>query len=266
MIETYEDYDLIIKENEKLMKKSLRMIISFFTVFTASIVLFIILQGNKFFIFNLNRTFENTPSPLIAEIFSVFFLIIIIIGLISYLSLSTAYFERKHQNIEKQIDSYEAFQKRFNLADIFSVVPYFLIVVIIINGFFFSFAKVDGISMQPTFCNNDAVVIKYVNEYEDQDIVILVQDNMYLIKRLVGLPGDTLLVNSTGVYINGNQIEDNVSNVANYYDGIIPDGQYYVLGDNRDYSQDSRYFGLVMEDEMLGKVILKVSNTTCGLQ
>lgn len=265
MEENLEFTEELIEENKKLMKKSKIMIISFFSAFLLSVLLFIYLQGNKFFIFNLNRTFTNTPSPLVAEIFSVFFLIIIIIGLISYLSLASAYYERRNQDLEKQIDCIDDYRKKYNLADVFSVVPIFLIVVMIINGFFFSFAQVEGISMQPTFCDNDAVVIKYVDEYQVQDIVILAQDDMYLIKRLVGLPGDTLVVDSSGVYINGTRIEDNVGNSSQYYNITIPDGQYYVLGDNRDHSQDSRYFGLVSEAEMLGKVILKISNTSCEI-
>ncbi|MDC7243080.1 MAG: signal peptidase I, partial [Sphaerochaetaceae bacterium] len=149
---------------------------------------------------------------------------------------------------------------------LFSIVPLFLVIVMVINGFFFSFAQVDGISMEPTFCDNDAVIIKYVEDYERNDIVILQQDDLYLIKRLVAVPGDTLTVNASGVYVNGELIEDNVGNIYIAYDEIvIPEGYYYVLGDNRDYSEDSRLFGLKSEENMLGKVIYKISTTTCEI-
>ncbi len=254
-----------LKEYNSLMKKSLRIIIGFFIMFTISVILFVLLQKNKFFIFNLNRTFKNVPSPFIAEVFSIFFFVIIIFAFISFVVLTFAYFKNKKTNIEiseKEISSYKT---KYNIADIFSVVPIFLIVVMVINGYFFSLAQVEGISMQPTFCDNDAVIIKYVEEYKNQDIVILQEEGLYLIKRLVAQGGDKLVVNSTGVYVNGIKIEDTIFSGTIEYDLVIPEGYYYVLGDNRNNSRDSRMFGLVKEEDMLGKVIIKISNSTCTI-
>lgn len=265
-----QDYNLeeqaeSLAENEKLMKKSPRMIITFFALFFLCIVLFFAFQTNKFFIFNLNRTFENTPSPLIAEIFSMFFFVIIIVALISYIVFAFTYYRRLDKNGLDQLDSLSSFRTLYNTADVFGIVPLFLIVVMIINGFFFSFAQVDGISMNPTFCDNDAVVIRYVEDYEAQDIVILEYDDMYLIKRLIALPGDKLVVNASGVYVNDVLIETTVPNGSVAYDLIIPEGFYYVMGDNRECSKDSRFFGLVDADNMLGKVIMRISNETCPI-
>jgi signal peptidase I len=264
--ENFEKAEKIQLENEKLMKKSFRMIISFFTLFIACVTLFIVLQQNKFFIFNLSRTFSNVPSPLIAEFFSYIFIIIILVGTIIYIAFAVNFFKRKKMSEAKQMKSIIKFEKLFEIADMFSIVPVFLVIVIIINGFFFSFAQVEGVSMQPTFCDNDAVIIKYVDEYQFDDIVILQNGDLYLIKRLVGIPGDKLLVDASGVYINDVLIEDTVGNYyIAYEEVVIPEGFYYVLGDNRDNSEDSRYFGLKTEDLMLGKVIQRISTNTCPI-
>ncbi len=263
-----EDFDFNensddLKEYNLLMKKSLKTIIVFFIMFIASVILFILLQKNKFFIFNLNRTFKNVPSPFIAEVFSIFFFVIIIFGFISFVILTYAYIKNRKSNIELSKKEIASYKRKYNVADIFSVVPVFLIIIMVINGYFFSLAQVEGISMQPTFCDNDAVIIKYVEEYKNQDIVILQEEGLYLIKRLIAQGGDKLVVNSTGVYVNGNKIEDTIWNGTIEYDLTIPEGYFYVLGDNRDNSRDSRLFGLVKEEDMLGKVIIKISNSTC---
>ena len=123
--------------------------------------------------------------------------------------------------------------------------------------------------MTPTFCDNDAVIIKYVDEYEKQDIIIFQVEELdgsviYLIKRLIAMPGDKLVVNSTGVWVNDVLVEDNIVGGTLSYNLTIPEGYFYVLGDNRDNSSDSRTRGLVPYEDMIGKVVLKISGTTCG--
>lgn len=260
-----------LNENKKLMSKSPRRIISFFTLLIVCIVLFIILQSNKFFIFNINRSFDNVPNPMIAQFFSLVFVVIISLGLLSYIYLAINYVKRRKLNDEAQLESLKKFKKIYNLSDIFSIVPIFLVFVMVINGFFFSFAQVDGASMQPTFCDNDAVIIRYGEEFEKNDIVIFELEEtdgslIYLIKRLKAGPGDKLVVDTTGVWINDILVEDDVdSRTHPYYVESLPEGVYYVLGDNRSNSVDSRINGLISQEDMIGRVVSKLSNNTCPL-
>ncbi len=76
-----------------------------------------------------------------------------------------------------------------------------------------------------------------------------------------------MTVNGSGVYINDVLVEDTMGNFYITYDElVIPEGFYYVLGDNRNSSEDSRMFGLKAEDNMLGKVIYKISTSTCPIE
>jgi signal peptidase I len=139
-----------------------------------------------------------------------------------------------------------------------------MFIVIIINGFFFSIAKVDGDSMQPNFCNNDTVVITYNGEVATDDVLILENDDSFLIKRVIALPGDKLVVDDSGVYVNDTLVESFLLSNHFEYDGVIPSDFYFVLGDNRDNSLDSRVIGLIEADRILGEVIYHINTNTCN--
>jgi signal peptidase I len=155
--------------------------------------------------------------------------------------------------------------------------------------------KVDGLSMTPSFANGEMLLVNrnaYAHfdtwalvdwlpfvDHEDQNIVypfdppergdVIVftppapgEDKPY-IKRIVGLPGDTVEVRDEGVYINGQRLDEPYLEgdltpcrlPAMKYCGplTVPDGELFVMGDNRGNSEDSRYFGTVPEGNVIGK-------------
>lgn len=121
------------------------------------------------------------------------------------------------------------------------------------------------ISMEPTISSEDIMLIKRdVGEIKRGDIVSFkapYEDNKYFTKRIIGLPGDFIELKDGEVYINGELLEENYTKGETWSltedNLVVPEGRYYVLGDNREHSSDSRYFGTIEKSDMVGKLFIK---------
>lgn len=142
------------------------------------------------------------------------------------------------------------------------LVPYIVIiaVVVLIRTFIVTPVQVDGESMYPTLLDNQILILKkYDHSYDRFDIVVFKYNNSKLVKRIIGLPGETISYKNNILYINNKEI-DNIKLDAYTYDfnlselgfDKIPEGYYFVLGDNRTNSLDSRMIGLIPKDNILG--------------
>jgi len=243
----------IVIEHEKLMKRSNYLIISFFLFFVLDFILFFYLQTNRLFMFSLNRSADNIPNPFLTGIFQTVFYLIILLSVIFYIIFFILYFKRYYKH------NYKVYKAFHTITDLFNVVPIFLFFIILLNGFFFSIALVDGASMEPTFNDQDTVLISFQSDINNGDIVIVLNEETFLVKRLVASAGDQLLVDNSGVWINGVLIEAYLPSGSIYYDQTLLEGEYYVLGDNRNHSLDSRIFGIIKEDAILGEVLYNLS-------
>ena len=147
-------------------------------------------------------------------------------------------------------------------------IPYLVIIliVVLIRCFVVTPVRVSGTSMYPTLKNNDIVLLKkFDKNIERFDIVVFNYNNSKLIKRVIGLPGETVKYVNGILYINNKKIDDVKLDVStdNFfleelgYD-VIPDDYYFVLGDNRGVSQDSRIIGLISKKDICGVGVFRL--------
>ena len=136
-----------------------------------------------------------------------------------------------------------------------------IVVVVIIRTFLVTPAIVDGASMDYTLEDGQLVIVnKIVYKTSDVgrfDIVVLnnEQDGDKIIKRVIGLPNETIEYNNNQLYVNGKLIEQHYV-VKDTEDFTVTTGEdeYFVLGDNRLVSKDSRMLGNFKEEDIVGRV------------
>lgn len=131
-------------------------------------------------------------------------------------------------------------------------------VVVIVKLFIVTPIRVNGDSMKETLLDKDIMILNEISYkfsgIKRFDIVVLKRNNEYLIKRVIGLPGEKVMYKDNQLYINGKKMEENFfhEKTSDVKEIIVPDGEYYVLGDNRTDSTDSRVFGPVKIENIKG--------------
>lgn len=181
----------------------------------------------------------------------------------------------------KQIKEKKSFAK-----ELFSTLLYIAFLFgafFIIHRYLYAPVVVDGDSMEPTLSHGDFLILNKYSDYEQFDIVVFTppiedetpendEDNLF-IKRVIGVPGDVVEYRDDSLFINGEDIEEDFLEYSSESDffyssgnfsletllGVteVPAGQYFVLGDNRFNSKDSRDFGFVDEESIVGQVSLR---------
>lgn len=123
------------------------------------------------------------------------------------------------------------------------------------------FCRVSGDSMFPTLKDKEVIISSRIGmELERGDIVIVEHDGVYVIKRIIGLPGDRIKVKDNLVYIDDQLYkEEYIYAEQNIYDDVeikLNDDEYFILGDNRGVSIDSRQYGSINIKDIVGEVKL----------
>lgn len=134
-------------------------------------------------------------------------------------------------------------------------------IVILIRIFVITPVKVDGASMNPTLVDGEVVMLnKLSKDYERFDVVVVNYADTKLIKRIIGLPGEHIKFINNKLYINNKLVHDVKldTKTSNFdikqinYD-VIPEDSYFVVGDNRNNSTDSRIIGPIKKSDVVGK-------------
>lgn len=143
-----------------------------------------------------------------------------------------------------------------------------IIIIVLLRLYVISPVQVDGSSMVPTLQDNQILLLKkYDHSFERFDIVVLKYGKDKLVKRVIGLPGETVAYINHKLLINGEVIEEtflpeNIKtsdfNLENIGYTTIPDDYYFVVGDNRNDSLDSRYIGLIPKKDIEGTVSFRL--------
>jgi len=159
----------------------------------------------------------------------------------------------------------------FFVLDMMQTVLIAFTIFLVVYLFLFRPFQVSGESMFPTFKNQEYILTNLItlhfNELKHGDVIVFKapsDNNKDFIKRVIGLPGDSLFIKEGLVYVNGKKLDESayLANDVKTYGGsflkedqsvTVPQGAYLVMGDNRPFSSDSREWGFLQHDAVIGK-------------
>ena len=152
-----------------------------------------------------------------------------------------------------------------------------LAIVIPVRYFLIQPFYVKGASMEPTYADHEYLIIDELSYYlrspERGEVVVFKyprNPRQYYIKRIVGLPGDTIFIKDKKVIIKDGEKEMMVLDETSYLDPSVPtnsfnysevtldENEFFVMGDNRTASYDSRHFGPIENDAIVGRALIRV--------
>ncbi len=138
-----------------------------------------------------------------------------------------------------------------------------ILIVILVRSFIVTPIRVNGTSMDPNLSDGEIMILKkYDKSYDRFDIVVVnksVEGNT-LIKRVIGLPNETIEYKDGKLYINGKKMDDpfGYGETEDFKEIKLKNNEYFVMGDNREVSKDSRILGGIFSSELEGTTNLVI--------
>jgi len=148
--------------------------------------------------------------------------------------------------------------------DWFKAIFIAVFIAFFLHTFVFATSIVEGESMEPTLEDGERLIfnkfVYMIDEPERGDIIIIQQTDKNYVKRIIALPGETIEIRNSNLYIDGTRYEEtfldkeDAIHTGNFGPIFIPEEKYFVMGDNREISKDSRNgLGYIQRDEIIGK-------------
>ncbi|UJL47593.1 signal peptidase I [Virgibacillus sp. NKC19-16] len=169
--------------------------------------------------------------------------------------------------------------KKLNYRRIIPVIIFTLVLVVVFRSLFFASYEVDGESMEPTLNDGNLLMVNTfiydITEVDRFDVIVFhANQQADYVKRVIGLPGDTVEYKNDSLYVNGEHWDEAfLESYAQASDSTpftndftlteitgkeeVPEGKLFVMGDNRQDSLDSRSFGFISAEQLVGKVDIK---------
>lgn len=136
------------------------------------------------------------------------------------------------------------------------LIPYLiiLILVVFVRTFIATPIKVNGSSMYNTLDGSEFMILNKLAKIQRYDIVVVDTKEDELIKRIYGLPGEKISIENNTIYINDKKLEDKYAYgfTSDYESIVLGSDEYFILGDNRAVSLDSRTIGPIKEKQIKG--------------
>lgn len=140
-------------------------------------------------------------------------------------------------------------------------------IAVLISTLILPVLQIEGTSMEPTLSNGDIVLLAKTTNFKRGELCGFTWNNKLLIKRVIGLPGDWIEIDSDGtIYLNGDKLDEpyvqqkSLGECDLEFPFQIPQEQYFVIGDMRESSIDSRntVIGCIPKDQIVGKVFFRI--------
>lgn len=172
------------------------------------------------------------------------------------------------QQVEREIKRYRR-RRAYNkaLRGTVYVLTIVAAVAVLIATLILPVLQIEGTSMEPTLTGGDVVLLTKTTSFNRGDLCGFTWNNKLLIKRVIGIPGDWIEIDSDGsVYLNGEMIDEPYVQQMAFgecdieFPYQVPAEQYFVLGDMRESSIDSRntLIGCISKDQIVGKVFFRI--------